>query len=191
MHFIICRLSGKHGGTDTLSKAWLFVVYSFFPGRENAVDLPEVMWQDFRKIAIKRKPNEISSPRIWALTIQQLYKERSEPIPVATILKEVYVTFKTIKHYLIPDQSSFRPIRHLHEHMLDIIPSGSINLKHHLETSVVYDSTQPAPISIEPTPEMAKHTSSGGKKKKSAKRKTSPSKPKTKKRAKVSSSSHR
>ena len=70
MHFIIRGMYGKHGGTDTLSKYWLNVVYSIYSGRENVVDLPKVLWQDFRKFATKRKENEILSPRLWALTLQ-------------------------------------------------------------------------------------------------------------------------
>ena len=85
MHFIILGLFGKHGGTDTLTKDWLYVVYSIDSGCNNDVDLPEVLWQDFRKFAIKRKSNEISCPRFWALTIQQLYRERFEPIPLSMI----------------------------------------------------------------------------------------------------------
>ena len=63
MHLIIRGLSGKHGGTDTLSKDYLNVVFSIYSEHDNVVDLPEVLWQDFCKFAIKRKPNEISSPR--------------------------------------------------------------------------------------------------------------------------------
>ena len=79
MHLIIRGLFGKHGGTYTLTKDWLNVVSSIYSGRDNAVDLPEVLWQDFCKFAIKRKPNEISSPRFWALTIEQIFKELNVP----------------------------------------------------------------------------------------------------------------
>ena len=63
MHFIIRGLSGKNGGINILSKDWMYVVYNIYSGRSNAVDLLEVLWQDFRKFAIKMKTNEISSPR--------------------------------------------------------------------------------------------------------------------------------
>ena len=108
VHFIIRGLFEKHGGMDTLTKDYLYVVYNIYSGRSNVVHLPEVLWQDFQRFAIKWKVNEISSPRFWAWTIQELYKERSEPILVSKIPKEVCVTFKAIKHYRIPDQSSFR-----------------------------------------------------------------------------------
>ena len=87
MHFIIRGLYGKHGGTDTLSKYWLYVVYNIYSGRNNVVDLPEVLWQDIRKFAIKGKDNEISSPGFWDLIIQELYKERSGPIFLWSCLK--------------------------------------------------------------------------------------------------------
>lgn len=48
-----------------MSKDWLYVVYNIFFRRNNAVDLTEVLWQDFRKFAIIRNPNEISSPRFF------------------------------------------------------------------------------------------------------------------------------
>ena len=189
MHFIVSGLSGKYGGTDTLSKYCLYVVYSIFSDKSNTADLPEVLWQDFWKFAIKRKPNDISNPRFWALTIQQLYREMSEPILMDTIPREVFVSFKTIRHYRIPDQTSFGKIRRLLEHMLVILPSRSNHLKHHMKTSIVYRPTQSALGPVEPTLEVAKTVPSSGKKKKSAKRKSSPSNPKANKRTKVGSSS--
>ena len=63
MHLIIRGLSTKHGGTDTLRKDWLNVVFSIYYGCQNAVDLPEVLWQVLCKFAVKRKNNEIPSPR--------------------------------------------------------------------------------------------------------------------------------
>ena len=66
-------------------------MYSIFLGKQNVVDLTEVLWQDFRKSAINRKPHGISSMRFWALTIQQLYRERNAPIHVDTIPKEVFL----------------------------------------------------------------------------------------------------
>nr|KAJ0190283.1 hypothetical protein LSAT_V11C800417130 [Lactuca sativa] len=100
---LLMRLSGKHGRTNSLSKDWLYVVYSIFSGMTNAVDLTVVLWKDFWKFAINRKTHEISSPRFWALTIQQLYKEINEPIPISTIPEEVLLTFKTIKSYRLLD----------------------------------------------------------------------------------------
>lgn len=89
MYLILRGLSRKHGGTDTMRKDWLYVVYNIYFGKENVVDLTEVLWQDFRKFIVNRKPQEISILRFWALTIQQLYKERQEPITINTIIKEV------------------------------------------------------------------------------------------------------
>ena len=77
MHLIIRGLFGKHRGTDTLSKDWLYVIYNIYSGCDNVVDLLEVLWQDFYKFSIKKKENEISSPRFWALTLQQLFKKLS------------------------------------------------------------------------------------------------------------------
>ena len=130
MHFIIRGLSGKHGGTDTLSKDLLNVEFSIYSGRNNAVDHPEVLC--FCKFAIKRKLNEILSPRFWALMIEHILKELNVPIPVSTIPPEVCASFKLVKSYRIPDQSSFGPVRRLPNNMLALIPSGSPYLKHHL-----------------------------------------------------------
>ena len=184
MHFVICGLSGKHGGTDTLSKDWLNVVFSIYYGRNNDVDLPEVLWLDFCKFAIKRKPNEISSPIFWGLTIEQIFKELNVPISVSTIPPKVCVSFKLVKSYRILDQSSFSLVRQLMDNVLALIPSGSPFLKHHLETSVVFDPTQPAPVSVEPISEEATHTMSGPMVKKPAKQKASPTKPKPKRKPK-------
>lgn len=52
----------------------------------------------------------------------------------------------------------------------------------------MYNPTQSTPLSIDPTLDVAKPVSVSGKKKNEAKRKTSPSKPKTKKREKVDTS---
>lgn len=60
------------------------------------MDLTEVVWQDFRKFAVKRKANEISSTRFWALTLEQLYREKQQPNTIATKLKEVLISFKDI-----------------------------------------------------------------------------------------------
>lgn len=59
MHFILRGLSGIYGGTDTMSKYWLYLVYDIFTGKTNDVDLPEVLCQVFIKFYFKRKPNEI------------------------------------------------------------------------------------------------------------------------------------
>lgn len=58
--------------------------------------------------------------------------------------------------------------------MLAILPSESIHLKHHMETLIMYNTTQFTPVSVEPISDMAKVVPSGGKKKKFDKRKTSP-----------------
>lgn len=82
MHFIFRDLCGKHGGTDTMIKDCLYVVYNIFTGKSNVVNLPEVLWKDFKKFVVKRKHNEISSLRFWALTLQQLYSKVHEAIPL-------------------------------------------------------------------------------------------------------------
>ena len=87
MHIILSGLSGNHGVIDIMSKDWLYVVYNIYSGRSNIVDLTEVLWKDFRKFAIKRMSNEISSSRFYALTLQQLYKERREAIQSIPIQK--------------------------------------------------------------------------------------------------------
>lgn len=39
MHLILRGMAGKHRGTSTMSKDWLYVVYSIYSGKTNAVDL--------------------------------------------------------------------------------------------------------------------------------------------------------
>lgn len=70
MHLILRALSDNHGGLDTMTKDWIYFVYNTFTGKPNVVDLPEVIWQDFRKFTDKNKSNKIPSPRFWALTLQ-------------------------------------------------------------------------------------------------------------------------
>ena len=148
---------------------------------KNVVDHTEVLWQDFRKFAINHKPHEISSPEFWALTIQQFYKECREPILINMILEEVFLSFKTIKSYSLLDQKSFGPIKRLLQHMLALILSESLYLKQHLETSIVFDPMLSTHVSFEPISDKGKAGSSRGNKKKAAKSKSSPCKPKAKK----------
>ena len=61
MHLILRGLCRKHGGADTMSKDRLYVVYSIYSGKTNVVNLAEVLWRDFQKFVVKRKPLEILS----------------------------------------------------------------------------------------------------------------------------------
>lgn len=101
----------------------------------------------------------------------------------------LFLTFKAIKFYLLPSQKSFGPVRHLAEHMLALISFESVYLKQHLRTLIVYGPTQSTHVFVKPISDKGKAVSSGGKKKKSAKRKYSPSNPKSRNRSKVDSSS--
>lgn len=66
--------------------------------------------------------------------------------------------------------------------MLNIIPFDSLQLKHHLETSIVFDTMQPTPISNElPLEENRLAASESQKKQIPQKRIEFPSKPKAKK----------
>lgn len=44
IHMIVRGFSKKHGGTDTMRKGWLYVIYNIFIGWTNAIDLPEFLW---------------------------------------------------------------------------------------------------------------------------------------------------
>lgn len=112
-------LSRKHGEMDSMSMDYLFLVYNIYTGKTNYVDLPEMLWQDFRKFSICQKSNEISSSRFWALTLQQIYTERCGLVPLMSDPPEVYYTFKFIKTYHLPKHFSFGPIRLLPQHMLN------------------------------------------------------------------------
>ena len=66
--------------------------------------------------------------------------------------------------------------------MLNIIPFDSLHLKHHLETSIGFDTMQPTPILDElPLVENRPATSESQRKQIPQKRMESPSKPKSKK----------
>lgn len=125
MHLILWGLSRKHDATDMVRKGLLYVVYSIYSRRSNIVDFTEVLWEDFRKFSIKRKLNEISSPRFQALLLQQLYRERREPIHIKTDQKEVFLFFKANKTYRLPNQFSFGPTRWFPRHMLAVRSSDS------------------------------------------------------------------
>lgn len=55
MHIVMKGLSRKHGGSESMSKDWLYLVYSIYIGQSNAFDLPKVLWHDFWKPAICKK----------------------------------------------------------------------------------------------------------------------------------------
>lgn len=69
------------------------------------------MWSDFLKITQHRKKNEIPSPRLWAPILQKLYAWKHKLVSINTSLNEVYLSFKVIKIYKLPNQCSFGPIQ--------------------------------------------------------------------------------
>ena len=71
-----------------MNKGWLHVVFDVHSWRSNVVDLTEVLWKDFRKFLVKRKPPEISSLRFWELNQA-----------IATEPKEAFISFKATKAY--------------------------------------------------------------------------------------------
>lgn len=81
------------------------------------------MWNEFRKFTQRQKNNEISSPKLWALTLQKLYEKKREPIFLNTLLNSVYCSFKFIKTYRLPNQTSFGTVRRLPKHILDALLS--------------------------------------------------------------------
>lgn len=82
-------------------------------------------------------------------------------------------------------QSAFEPVRHFPEHMLAAVPSYSIYLKNHLETSVVYSPIRYSPVSDDKPSDVNKPITTDGRKKKMAKRNASLSKVKAKKGTKA------
>lgn len=73
--------------------------------------------------------------------------------------------------------------------MVAILPSKYLFLKHHLVTSTTFVPTQSSPVSVDHPLDVNKPASSGGKKKKMTKRKTSHSKSPIKKRYESNGSS--
>ena len=169
-----------------MRKDWLYIIHNIFNGQTNDVDLPEVLQQDFQKFAICRKLNEISSPRFWALTLQQIYSDKGEPIPLTSDPPEVYFTFKLIKSYHLSSQTSFGPIRHLHQHMFGTLPSTILT-----NLNILRFRSQLTQISDARASEGETHTTKGSRLKMISKKRpdSPPAKFKDKKRTKAGESS--
>lgn len=113
MHIIVKGLLVKHGGSNSISKDWLYLVYNIFTGCNNAIDLPEVIWSDFRKCTHHRKQNEIPCPIFHPLTWKQIYTKMLEHVSICTTPTELYYTFKVDQKYRLPNQTSFSCVQRL------------------------------------------------------------------------------
>lgn len=143
MHTIMKGLSEKYGGSASMSNDWLQVIYNIFTIKINDVDLPEVLRYSFGKFAIHQKTSKISSPRFQALTLQQIYLDRVELVPLMSDPPKLHFTFELIKSYCLPNHNSFGPIQRPPNHMLDILHSDSPQKSKHLEILTLVDPLSP------------------------------------------------
>lgn len=82
IHLLLWSLSGKSGGTDSLNLLWTDFIYSIWSNRSIAVDVPQLLWDEFILYTSKRKNQEMPLERFWALTLEAVYKEHNlNPTP--------------------------------------------------------------------------------------------------------------
>ncbi|KAL4579451.1 hypothetical protein LXL04_015599 [Taraxacum kok-saghyz] len=130
IHLLLRGLSGKSDGTDSLNLLWTDFIYSIWSNRTNAVDLPQLLWDEFILYTSKRKNQEMPLERFWALTLEAVYKEHNlNPTPDD---EKLVCTFTSLKGYKIPDQTRFGAPKRLPKHMLDILSPTSPYVNYHL-----------------------------------------------------------
>ncbi|KAL4571091.1 hypothetical protein LXL04_017841 [Taraxacum kok-saghyz] len=143
IHLLLRSLSGKSGGTDSLNLLWTDFIYSIWSNRPNAVDVPQLLWDEFILYTSKRKNQEMPLERFWALTLEAVYKEHNlNPTPDDDSL---VCTFTNLKGYKCSDQSRFGTPKRLPKHMLDLLSPTSPYMNYHLAATEVTTTLSPTP----------------------------------------------
>ncbi|KAL4559822.1 hypothetical protein LXL04_031968 [Taraxacum kok-saghyz] len=143
IHLLLRSLSGKSGGTDSLNLLWTDFIYSIWSNRPNAVDVPQLLWDEFILYTSRRKNQEMPLERFWALTLEAVYKEHKiNPTPDDSSL---VCTFTNLKGYKCSDQTRFGTPKRLPKHMLDLLSPTSPYMNYHLAATEVTARLSPTP----------------------------------------------
>ncbi|KAL4575113.1 hypothetical protein LXL04_021954 [Taraxacum kok-saghyz] len=149
MHFLLRCLTGKTGGTDTVNRSFLVLLFGIYTGKE--VDIGTFLWKDFVSHVFPKK-KEIPCARFWALALQMMYENAK--VEVKLPQGEKMFTPRPISRYTISDQFDFRKVGHLPEAMLQYIDENSeVLIKHKKETGSPEELKNPtqSPQPISPT----------------------------------------
>ncbi|KAI3517338.1 hypothetical protein L1887_16552 [Cichorium endivia] len=126
VHLFVRCLSGKTGGTDTINRPFLVLLFGIYTGKE--VDFGTTIWNDFASYVFPKK-KEIPCARFWALALRWMYTKLKVPLPEG---EKMFIP-RIISRYSIPDQSDFREVANLPEAMLQYIDENSEVLITHTE----------------------------------------------------------
>lgn len=126
VHLFVRCLSGKTGGTDTINRPFLVLLFGIYTGKE--VDFGTTIWNDFSSYVFPKK-KEIPCARFWALALRLMYTKLKVPLPEG---EKMFIP-RIISRYSIPDQSDFREAASLPEAMLQYIDENSEVLIIHTE----------------------------------------------------------
>ncbi|CAI9295997.1 unnamed protein product [Lactuca saligna] len=157
VHIIVRCLTGKVGGTSTLSRAFLVLLFGIYTGKE--VDFGTIIWNDFAGCVFPRK-KEIPCARFWALALQKLHTKLNVSLPEG---EEMFTT-GTVSGYAIPDQAEFGKVARLPEAMLQYIEKNSEVLIRHIEETDPPETGHPIQFA-QPVRPTEGHTSSPARKK--------------------------
>ncbi|KAL7588438.1 hypothetical protein Lser_V15G36250 [Lactuca serriola] len=157
VHIIVRCLTGKVGGTSTLSRAFLVLLFGIYTGKE--VDSGTIIWKDFAGCVFPRK-KEIPCARFWALALQKVYTKLDVSLPEG---EEMFTT-GTVSRYAIPDQAEFGKVARLPEAMLQYIEKNSEVLIRHIKETDPLETGHPIQSS-QPVRPTEGHTSSPARKK--------------------------
>ncbi|XP_023749803.1 uncharacterized protein LOC111898110 [Lactuca sativa] len=136
VHIILRCLTGKTGGTDTLSRVLLVFLFGLYTGKE--VDFGTTIWKDFASYVFPKK-KDIPCARFWALALQRGYKKLKFPLPEG----DEMFSPRALLRYSIPDQSEFGKVARLPEAMLQYIEKDSKVLIGHIEETAPPQSGHP------------------------------------------------
>ncbi|CAI9295996.1 unnamed protein product [Lactuca saligna] len=153
VHIILRCLTGKTGGTDTLSRVLLVFLFGLYTGKE--VDFGTTIWKDFASYVFPKK-KDIPCARFWALALQRGYKKLKFPLPEG----DEMFSPRALSRYAIPDQSEFGKVARLPEAMLQFIEKNSKVLIRHIKETGPPEPERPT--------QSSQHTPSPTKQKKNA-----------------------
>ncbi|KAL4573435.1 hypothetical protein LXL04_020241 [Taraxacum kok-saghyz] len=135
----------KPKNKSDLVKSGCPAMWQIWSNRPNAVDVPQLLWDEFILYTSKRKNQEMSLERFWVLTLEAVYKEHNlNPTPDDDSL---VCTFTNLKGYKCSDQTRCGTPKRLPQHMLDMLSPTSPYMNYHLAAT---DGT----TTLSPTPDV-------------------------------------